>query len=241
MKTKLFTAALLLCVCANSYAQDKLFKPDGTYIEVQLIEVTPLEIKYKKWAVTDSPLYTINKTDALLILYKNGESELIKTATPTANKATKDTLKIKYGQDMLSFNVLSPFFNSLQLSYEHFNTKGNLSVKIPVTINYSYANFNIGIDFKCFPTRQGAVRYFIAPCFRVGYKENQQYGMRTANSDFDNNPYIAALLSNGLSVQATPYLNITVDAGLGAYNAVAYNYNTTGVEYQLGVHIGYRL
>jgi hypothetical protein len=83
-----------------------------------------------------------------------------------------------YAQDMLSFNVLSPFFNSLQLSYEHFNTKGNLSVKIPVTINYSYANFNIGIDFKYFPTRQGAVRYFIAPCFRVGYKENQQYGMR---------------------------------------------------------------
>ena len=203
--------------CIKSYSQDKLFKPDGTKLEVKVLEVTQTEIKYKKWSNQDGPIYTINKNEVMMILYQNGENEVISASAtiPNNNNNTipnNDTIKKEneYGQHMLSFNPIHLIFGNITLSYEHFNKKGNCSVKFPVTIGYRYDNFNLGTEIKLFPKKQGKVRYFLGPVIKGGVipfvnRYNRVYYYE----------YASFLFSNGASFQPTKGFNITIDAGIG--------------------------
>ncbi|ATA72135.1 hypothetical protein CGC49_01710 [Capnocytophaga sp. H4358] len=61
---------------ANSYAQDIITTKKGEDIQAKVLEITLKEIKYKKFDNPNSPVYTLLKSDVLLIRYENGSKDI---------------------------------------------------------------------------------------------------------------------------------------------------------------------
>ncbi|MBA3681236.1 MAG: hypothetical protein H0W73_08740 [Bacteroidetes bacterium] len=65
----------------GAFAQDTLYTTKGRIITGQVIEITPQEIKYKRAANPDGPLYVVDKTDIVLIHYKNGSKDVFENSS----------------------------------------------------------------------------------------------------------------------------------------------------------------
>ena len=77
MKKYLFTLLFFL-VCSNtvSFAQDLITTKNGEDIEARVLEISPKELKYKKYGNLEGPTYTINKRDVLMVRYENGDKDI---------------------------------------------------------------------------------------------------------------------------------------------------------------------
>ena len=67
MKNLLFIFIVLLGF--TSYAQDIITTKKGEDIKAKVLEITIHEVKYKKVENPDSPIYTLLKSDILMIRY----------------------------------------------------------------------------------------------------------------------------------------------------------------------------
>ena len=68
-QTLLFLATI--SIFSNlSYSQDMITKKTGEDISAKVLEVTSTEIKYKKTNNLDGPLFSILKSEVLIIRYK---------------------------------------------------------------------------------------------------------------------------------------------------------------------------
>lgn len=77
MKKALLTmTAILLVATGQIMAQDLITLKDGTDIKAKILEVTPTELKYKKYNNQEGPTITILKTQVLIVRYENGENEV---------------------------------------------------------------------------------------------------------------------------------------------------------------------
>ncbi len=64
----------MLCVTVvNGLAQDIIVKKDGTSIHAKVLDITPNDIKYKKWSNLEGPTYTVLASEIQKIIYKNGD------------------------------------------------------------------------------------------------------------------------------------------------------------------------
>ena len=77
MKKVLFLFFLLCSV--NTWAQDVIVKKDGSAIVCRIINVSSLEIVYKKWTDLQGPNSVMSVADAISITYENGEKKVFKT------------------------------------------------------------------------------------------------------------------------------------------------------------------
>lgn len=77
----LFTALFLLCLAEMATAQDVIVKKDQSTIMSKVLEITSMEIKYKKWNNQDGPTYSIERSEVLSINYENGEVEQFSETT----------------------------------------------------------------------------------------------------------------------------------------------------------------
>ncbi len=84
---------LLFCVVGTADAQDILVKKDGNIVKAKVMEITPTEIKYKRFSNPDGPLYTIEKNVVLSIVYENGEKELFENlGTPAVSSEQPESV-----------------------------------------------------------------------------------------------------------------------------------------------------
>ncbi len=72
LKISLFSSLFLIAFHVTLLAQDKIHTSNNSIIEAKVIEITQTEIKYKKFINQSGPLYTISKTDVVMIVYENG-------------------------------------------------------------------------------------------------------------------------------------------------------------------------
>ncbi len=70
-------------------AQDTIIKKSGIVIIAKIVELTPTEIKYKRYNLSDNIIITINKSEIKRLVYSNGlkevpsvEKQAHKTRTP---------------------------------------------------------------------------------------------------------------------------------------------------------------
>jgi hypothetical protein len=86
----------------SSIAQDTLFRLSGESIGVKVLEITPLEIKYKLTSNPEGPTYTVLKSDVFMIEYANGSNEVfgVKSPNPKENAAKSDSLLLKDEKDL---------------------------------------------------------------------------------------------------------------------------------------------
>ena len=74
---RLIKLSLALLISFTSIAQDVIFKKDKSEIKSKIIEITDDLIKYKKWELQDGPLYNIRKSEVFMIIYANGQREIM--------------------------------------------------------------------------------------------------------------------------------------------------------------------
>lgn len=83
----LLYVAIVIFSAMNIEAQDFIIKNDKSEIKSKIIEISENTVKYKKWEFLDGPLYNIAKGDVFMLIYANGQREIIK---PSNNKLSDD-------------------------------------------------------------------------------------------------------------------------------------------------------
>ncbi|QCR21367.1 hypothetical protein [Pontibacter sp. SGAir0037] len=88
MKKYLLTALLCTLCISFSFAQDVITKKTGDELKVKILEITPTEVKFKKEENLDGPVYSLPKTDILLVQYANKTTEVFSSPETEANALT---------------------------------------------------------------------------------------------------------------------------------------------------------
>lgn len=71
---------------------DIIILKNGNDVKAKVLEITPIEVKYKKCLSPDGPLYIVKKADVFMIKYSNGTKEVI--GIEQTNETTKTTDEI---------------------------------------------------------------------------------------------------------------------------------------------------
>jgi hypothetical protein len=146
MKKALLIVTVIFC--ANLVlAQDQLFMTDNTKLLVKITEIRPESIKYKQFDNLNGPSYVLSKNEVSLIIYENGNHEVIISNVPTNKETggsngkdqTTSTYKIdslsyyKYAQS-ISINFLNFANNEFAFIYQREFYKKSFNLVIPFAI-----------------------------------------------------------------------------------------------------------
>ena len=82
MSHRLLLLLLLLLGPAAGWAQDLLTRQNGEEIKVNVLEITPAYVSYRRFDNPDGPLITVRKADVFMIRYANGTKEVFGTTPP---------------------------------------------------------------------------------------------------------------------------------------------------------------
>ena len=74
MKKILFSFLCAFGSTVLSHAQDLITTKDGSDIQAVILEVTTSEVK--KYSNLDGPIFTMPKSDILIVRYENGENDV---------------------------------------------------------------------------------------------------------------------------------------------------------------------
>lgn len=90
MKRILFIILTLSLFTSTIFSQDIITKKTGEDISAKVSEVTQTEIKYKKFDNLDGPIFSILKSEVLMIRYENGTKDIFNETTtkPVVNSQT---------------------------------------------------------------------------------------------------------------------------------------------------------
>ena len=80
MFPRLLFPILALLAAGRAHAQDLLTKRNGEEVQVKVLEITPLEIKYRRTDNPDGPLISVYKADVFMVRYANGAKEVFGAA-----------------------------------------------------------------------------------------------------------------------------------------------------------------
>lgn len=131
---------LLLGGVFSVYAQDLIILKDGNTIEAKVIEISPTEIRYKRFDHLDGPTIVVLAAEVLSIRYENGRTEIINAIT---QPSTVQTLNQPIRNPR--FNTLGVTIGYLGVSNFGFSLKGTVS-----PAKYTFFDFNLGLGFSDF-------------------------------------------------------------------------------------------
>jgi len=206
MNTKqLFATMLVTALPLLAAAQDKIYKTDGSIIEVKIKSVGVKAVTYTRSDNQSGPEYTVYKRDVDKIVYQNGNEDVFASRRPrpqiNAGSNDKSDTKEKkiYGRSVVALSPMQFTENGLgaSISYERaLDKRGLVAFYVPVifTVNPSnnYDVYTTGVPFnkhrdvafyampgiKIYPTGSfGVVRYGLGPSLVVssGEKTNVVY------------------------------------------------------------------
>jgi hypothetical protein len=245
-----------------SAAQDIIYKKDGSKEEAKITQVGDKEIQYKKFSNPEGPVYSLAKSEILMITYQNGEYEMIQNQTDPV-KVSKQELSTNFTKNLIGYHLFDVVYGDFTFSYERILSSGTVGIKIPLGFGYAYNSdyFNnndnwvknmvysgIGVNF--YPTGQGKWRYFLGPNVRIGYGKQSywvtywdEYGNYI--SDEEENAegiYTKFFVDNG--VMFTPVRNLSISAiagfGIRYFPEASYSYNTVLPTGYFSLNLNYR-
>ena len=83
----------LFSISINTNAQDLIIKKDGSDISAKILEITISEVKYKKFDNLSGPIFTMLKSDVLMIRYENGTKDIFNETVSSDNVSTENEYK----------------------------------------------------------------------------------------------------------------------------------------------------
>ena len=242
-------------------AQDIIYKTDGSKEEAKITLVGDREIQYKKFSNIDGPVYSLSKSEILMITYENGEYEMYSNQNNTA-KSNKQELSENYKQNLLGYHLFDVIYGDFTFSYERILASGNVSIKVPIGFGYAYNSdysnngnewvknlIYTGIGVNFYPTGQGKWRYFLGPNMRIGYGKQSywtdmydEYGNYISNEELSEGIYTKFYVDNG--VMFTPIKNFSISTIVGVgirYFPEADHYNNAVMPTgNFSININYR-
>jgi len=84
MKKILITIIMGLTI-GSVYSQDVITKKSGEDIQSKVLEVTTSEVKYKKFDNQTGPIFTILKSEILMIRYENGSKDVFNESSSSSD------------------------------------------------------------------------------------------------------------------------------------------------------------
>lgn len=119
----LFTIVLLLWFSVSAFAQDYIFFRNGDELRVKVQEISPTEIKYKKYSNQQGPTYSVPKKDVEAIQYENGDKETFNSTPATRQGTTQRQPNRKDNDEGSSGEVGIKFGGLYKLGLEIYKNK----------------------------------------------------------------------------------------------------------------------
>lgn len=140
-------------------AQDVITKTTGEDIKAKVLEVTTTEIKFKKTEMPDSPVFSLLKSEVLIIRYENGTKDVFNNqpvveknmqsdvVKPTPKKKAIEGKKISFGvKGGLNYSNLSGDDNKPILGYHvggFVEYKFNGSISLQPELQFSAQGYKL--------------------------------------------------------------------------------------------------
>jgi hypothetical protein len=217
MKKLLFTCLALFVIIACQ-AQDILTKRNGDELQVVVQEITPTEVKYKRFDNLQGPLISILKSEVFMIKYENGTKTVI-TEAPAQQVATP--APVYYSQEQQHLKLSGPRLGFTILSS---NLVDNLEEEHQETVSPFITQFGWQFETRIFTLENGTSGLFeFVPL--VGGLEQGKFL-----------PSLSALVGirgpKGLEFGVGP--NVSV-AGAGLVFAAGTNFQSQGINFPVNV------
>ena len=91
MKKRVLLVLACVCGAVSASAQDLIVKRDSSRIEARVTEVSPSEVRYKRFSNPEGPTYVLPTADIHAIRYANGEEEIYELPAPKRADAESGT------------------------------------------------------------------------------------------------------------------------------------------------------
>ncbi len=249
----------------TSFAQDKLYKKNGDVLSVNVEEITPRVVTYKKADNPNGPSYTIGRNEVSKVIYANGSEDYF---GPQDDR--KPRKKADYGNNIIAIAPLQITNNiGIGLSYERVLDKENiLSFYLPFAMSFGNSNFDpvtgqrisngstnpryyLMPGLKFYPTGgKGVVRYAVGPniAFATG-KESGTWFLLDDNgnvigvdSSDRTRTMLGIMVTNSLNINPTEKIYLGLELGLGFtyLNKIGGLNDNTEALAQFAFRIGYR-
>jgi len=144
------------------YAQDLIILRDGNSIEANVLEISPTEIRYKRFDHLEGPTIVIMTADVLSIRYENGRTEIINNIVQNTNIFPTDVQTINQNRLNSRLNTIGVMLGYQGVSAFGFALNGTIS-----PLNYTFFDFNLGLGFNSF-SFNGRVNFNVYVPFRIG-------------------------------------------------------------------------
>ncbi len=139
MKTRIALLMFVISFAVNTaFAQDVIVLKSGDEIKSKVIEITPTEIKYKKFDNLEGPTVVILKSEASMIKYANGTEDVMPSnnspaSAPSGNTGTLNPAPVASGGVSLFVMPLG-FLEFGPVVGAEFSAAPNVSVGVHVRI-----------------------------------------------------------------------------------------------------------
>lgn len=126
----LLTLSMLLVTIMSTKAQDILTLTDNSVLKVKVLEITPTEIKYKKFDNLNGPTYTSLISGVKSITYENGTTETFNnppTSQPDQSPAAETTSSSITDQQLL---LMDKYYDTdwqkyRDMDWQKYHKRGN--------------------------------------------------------------------------------------------------------------------
>jgi hypothetical protein len=226
------TFVLLFAFIYIAASQDIIYFKNGSKEDAKIVQVGTKEIQYKKFSNLEGPVYSLAKSEIMLITYENGDFEMF-TTPDDVSKQTKEELKTNFTKNLIGYHLFDVVYGDFTFSYERILASGTIGIKVPFGIGYAYNSdyfnntedrvknaFYCGVGINFYPTGQGKWRYFVGPNIRVGYGKQSyweyyydEYGNYIEGEISTEGIYTKFFVDNG--VMFTPVRNFSVSTIVG--------------------------
>ena len=229
---------LLTVLSANlSLAQDVITKKSGEDIKAKVLEVTTTEIKFKKSEMPDSPIFSLLKSDVLIVRYENGtkdifnelpikESPKVIVTEPKQKKIPKDN-SIKGNRTSLGMKIGVNYSNLVKNDFY----KPIITYHVGGFLEYKFSQI-ISIQPELQFSAQG---FKIEGELRQNFDDTPTFFSTTTNLNYINVPILAKFnINKRLNIVAGPQVGCLVFAKNEGKNVIS-SYKTLDFGVNFGV------
>ena len=155
MKKLLLTLGAMGCFVLCQ-AQDILTKRNGDELQVKVLEITPTQVKYKRFDNLEGPLISVAKSSVFMIVYENGTKEVItEAAGPAANAPVYVPVQVPLEQQTLKLSGPRLGFTVLSQRYAD-----NIRDEFDTDVNTFMTQFGWQFETRIFTLENGVSGLF---------------------------------------------------------------------------------
>jgi hypothetical protein len=232
---KIMVLLLLLSYGITPFCQDIIFKTNGDEISAKVIEISPTEIKYKRFENPEGPNYIIDKNQVLMIKYENGNKDIFNNSANNAAPAPPPVVNVPKPVVVPTETLPDkPFYRNRQHHY------------FSLSLGYGVSYGGLGIRMQA---RSGGEVGFgfhwgtgYAPAYRY-MGMGTEVGTFMASAGFKLFVYKGIYLDTQFGILGRDYISEYYEGYfIDEYDEILYGPSClVGVDWIFGKHLGFNL